>query len=121
MIDEMPAILTFAGPDSWHHLIAPSRTNLTTQNAAALIGSTLSACTGPRSDALNITTLAELAAASIIISNKIANTLFAISALTVFEEARRAARILENNAPTTHPAFKRPFIRSPPHVEGRTI
>ena len=112
MIDEIPAILAFAGPDEWHHLIAPTRTNLTTQGAATLVGSALGACSGPRSDTLNITTLTELAAASIIISNKIANTLFTISALAVFEEARRTARILKNNTPTRHPAFNRPFIRS---------
>lgn len=111
MIDEMPAILAFAGPDKWHHLIAPTRTNLTTQGAATLVGSALNACSGPRSGTLNINTLTELATASIIVSNKIANTLFTISALTVFEEARRVARILENKAPMTHPVFNPPSVR----------
>lgn len=114
MIDETFTILQYAGPASWHHLIAPARTNMSDNAIIATIGSALNACTGPRSLELNLLTLSELSTAANQLANKIANTIFTADAQTIFKDARTAAHLLDATTKTTHPAFVPPFKKIPP-------
>ena len=118
MVDETSIILQYAGPASWHHLIAPARTNMADNAIITNIGSALNACTGPRSTELNILTLAELSVAANLLANKIANTIFTADAQTIFKYARTTAHLLDATAKTTHPAFVPPFKKIQPMMKA---
>ena len=96
MTDETRAALQCAGPDSWHHLIAPTRTfpltDDTIEMAALSMDSTLNC---PYSiDA--IPALTDLAATANILANAIANSQQAAGAQSVFKLTRVAAHALDN-------------------------
>lgn len=109
MTDETFTALHCAGPASWHHLIAPTRTlplNEGTAQAAAL---TMDSACSYRNDLSAIYALTDLAATANILSNAIANTIFATTALDIFKEARTAARVIyvtNKGIPTFAPTFR---------------
>lgn len=95
MTDETFTALNYAGPDSWHHLIAPTRTfplNEGTEQAAAL---SMDSAYDHLNGISAIYPLTDLAATANILSNAIANTIFVANALDIFEEARTTANILD--------------------------
>ena len=106
MVDETFTALHYAGPASWHHLIAPTRTfpiNEGTAQAAAL---SMDSVCGHLNDISAVYALTDLAATANILSNAIANTIFTTTALDIFKEARTAAHILHvinREAPTFTP------------------
>lgn len=109
MVDETPAALAYAGPDSWHHLIAPTRafplTEATIQAAALSMDSTIGANRGIEA----IWALCDLAATSNILANAIANTTFTANARGVFEDARATAHTLDTlneHTPRFTPTFQ---------------
>lgn len=109
MTDETFTALQYAGPASWHHLIAPTRTfPLTEETAQAAALSMDSACPY-RNDISAVYALTDLAATANILSNAIANTIFTTTALDIFKEARTAAHVLHvtnMDTPTFTPTFR---------------
>ena len=96
MTDETRAALQCAGPDSWHHLIARTRTfpltDDTIEMAALSMDSTLNC---PYSiDA--IPALTDLAATANILANAIANSQQAAGAQSIFKLTCVAAHALDN-------------------------
>lgn len=109
MHDETPAALTYAGPDSWHHLIAQTHTfpltEATTQAAALSMDSVPGVSRGIKA----IWALCDLAATSNILANAAANATSTANAREVFEDARSTARtldILNERTPRFNPTFR---------------
>ena len=109
MHDETSLALKQAGPDNWHHLIAPTKTfpltEGTTQFAALAMDSTVGLC---RSIATT-TALADLAGAALVLSNAIANGALAANAQEAFKEARNTANYLDaisSHTPAFTPTFR---------------
>lgn len=108
MVDETFTALQYAGPASWHHLIAPTRTFPLTEGAIQAASLSMDSAYDRLNGISAVYALADLAAAANIISNAIANTLFTTTALDIFKEARIAAHILHvinRNTPTFTPTF----------------
>ena len=106
MSDETFAALQYAGPASWHHLIAPTRTFPLTEFSIHSIAYAMSP--GDRKLGGNepVVQLGALAAAANLTSNAIANAIFTTTALDIFKEARTAAHVLHatnKNTPTFIP------------------
>jgi hypothetical protein len=95
MTDETHAALQCAGPDSWHHLIAPTRTFPLTEFSTHSIAFAMS----PGDRKLNgnepAVQLGILAAAANLTSNAIANSIFTADAHIIFKDARMTAAILD--------------------------
>ena len=94
MIDETFTALQYAGPASWHHLIAPTRTFPLTEFSIHSIAYAMSPGDRKLSDNEPVVLLGALAAAANLTSNAVANKLFVTTALDIFKEARIAAHIL---------------------------
>ena len=95
MNNETRIALRCAGPDNWHHLIAPTKTfpltEGTAQFSALALDSTVGLCRG-----IAVTTaLADLAAVALVLSNAVANSTPATNAREVFKEARATANRLD--------------------------
>lgn len=108
MDDETDAALYFAGPDSWHYLIAPARsfpiTERTIQAAALAIGSTQGTFDGIEA----VYVLCDLAAAANILANAVANAIFTANAQDIFKDARTTAHLLDSlneHSPRYKPTF----------------
>ena len=85
MTDETFTALQYAGPASWHHLIAPTHTfPLTDGTAQAAALSMDSACDHPNGISA-VYALTDLAATANILSNAIANTIFTTVAIPIGE------------------------------------
>ena len=93
-IDETATALRVAGPASWHHLIAPTRTFPLAEETALAAAQSMDAASPYRNDISAIYALTDLAATANILSNAIANTIFTTTALDIFKEARTASHIL---------------------------
>jgi hypothetical protein len=109
MTDETFTALQYAGPASWHHLIAPTRTFPITEETALAAAQSMDAASPYRNDLPAIYTLTDLAATANILSNAIANTVFTATALDIFKEARTAAHVLyiiNRDTPTFNPTFR---------------
>ena len=109
MTDETQAALQYAGPASWHHLIAPTRTFPLTELALQAASLSIDSTYGRLNDISAVYALADLAGTAIILSNAIANTLFTTTALDIFKEARTTAHVLHvinANTPTFTPTFR---------------
>ena len=106
MTDETFSALQYAGPASWHHLIAPTRTFPLTDYAIHSIALAMSPGDRRLSDNDRVVRLGALAAAANLTSNAIANAIFTTTALDIFKEARTAAHVLHainKNTPTFIP------------------
>nr|DAM79866.1 MAG TPA: hypothetical protein [Caudoviricetes sp.] len=95
MTDETYVALQYAGPASWHHLIAPTRTFPLTEFSIHSIASAMSPGDRKLSGNEFVGQLATLAAAANLTSNAIANSIFAADAHTIFKDARMTAAILD--------------------------
>lgn len=95
MSDETFAALQYAGPASWHHLIAPTRTFPLTEFSTHSIAYAMSP--GDRKLGGNepAVQLGALAAAANLTSNAIANSIFTADANTIFKDAYMTAAILD--------------------------
>ena len=95
MTDETFTALHYAGPASWHHLIAPTRTFPLTELSIHSIAFAMS----PGDRKLNsnepVVQLGILAAAANLTSNAIAHNIFAADAHIIFKDARMTAAILD--------------------------
>ena len=115
MTSETYTALQYAGPDSWHHLIAPTRTfpltESTTQAAALTMDSTL----GHFKDNEAIFALADLSATANILSNAIANSTLTADANTIFKDARTTANTLDTT--NKHTPHFTPTFRTYKHFE----
>lgn len=106
MTDETFTALHCAGPASWHHLIAPTRTFPLTEFSIHSIAFAMSPGYEKLSDNDHVVRLGALAAAANLTSNAIANAIFTTTALGIFKEARTAAHVLHatnKNTPTFIP------------------
>lgn len=103
MTDETFTALKYAGPASWHHLIAPTRTFPLTDGTAQAAAQSMDSAYCHRNDISAIYTLTDLAATANILSNAIANTILTTTALDIFKEARNAAHILRATNRDTPP------------------
>lgn len=114
MSDETFTALQYAGPASWHHLIAPTHTFPLTEFSIHSIAFAMSP--GDRRLGNNEPTvrLGVLAAAANLTSNAIANSIFTIDANTIFKEARTTAAILDATNKNL-PQFT-PNVRTYKHV-----
>ena len=109
MTDETHAALQCAGPDSWHHIIAPTRTFPLTDGTAQAAALSMDSACDHLNDISAVYALTDLAATANILSNAIANTIFTTTALDIFEEARTAAHVLHvinKETPTFTPTFR---------------
>lgn len=109
MVDETYAALQFAGPASWHHLIAPTKTFPLTEATIHSAALSMDAVVSNAGSIAPIYALTDLCATSAILSNAIANTTFTRNARDVFEEARLSANLLDvinKNSPTFNPTFR---------------
>ena len=95
MIDETATALRFAGPASWHHLIAPTRTFPLTEFSIHSIAVAMSPGDRRLSDNEPIVQLGALAAAANLTSNAIANSIFTADAHTIFKDAHMTAALLD--------------------------
>lgn len=95
MIDETFTALHYAGPASWHHLIAPTRTFPLTEFSIHSIAFAMSPGDRRLSDNEPVVQLGTLAAAANLTSNAIANSIFTADARTIFKDARMTAAILD--------------------------
>ena len=95
MIDETFTALQYAGPASWHHLIAPTRTFPLTEFSIHSIAFAMSPGDRGLSDNEPMVRLGALAAAANLTSNAIANSIFTADAHTIFNDARMTAAILD--------------------------
>lgn len=95
MIDETFTALQYAGPASWHHLIAPTRTFPLTDHSIHSIAFAMS--TGDRKLSGNepVAQLGILAAAANLTANAIAHSIFTADANIIFKDARMTATILD--------------------------
>lgn len=95
MSDETFTALQYAGPASWHHLIAPTRTFPLTEFSIHSIAYAMSPGDRELSDNEPVVRLGALAAAANLTSNAIANSIFTADANTIFKDARMTAAILD--------------------------
>jgi len=95
MADETFTALQYAGPASWHHLIAPTRTFPLTDYTLHSIALAMSPGDRRLSDNDHVVRLGALAAAANLTSNAIANSIFTADANTIFKDARMTAAILD--------------------------
>ena len=95
MSDETFTALQYAGPASWHHLIAPTRTFPLTEFSTHYIAFAMSPGDRRLSDNEHVAQLGVLAAAANLTSNAIANSIFTADAHTIFKDARTTAAILD--------------------------
>lgn len=95
MSDETFTALQYAGPASWHHLIAPTRTFPLTEFSTHSIAYAMSPGDRRLSDNEPVVQLGALAAAANLTSNAIANSIFTADANTIFKDARMTAAILD--------------------------
>lgn len=95
MSDETFTALHYAGPASWHHLIAPTRTFPLTEFSIHSIACAMSPGDRELSGNEPVVRLGELAAAANLTSNAIANSIFTADAHTIFKDARMTAAILD--------------------------
>lgn len=95
MTDKTHATLQCAGPDSWHHLIAPTRTFPLTEFSTHSIAFAMSPGDRELSGNEPVVQLGILAAAANLISNAIANSIFTADAHIIFKDARMTAAILD--------------------------
>lgn len=95
MTDETHAALQCAGPDSWHHLIARTRTFPITGPSIHFIAVAMSPGDRKLSGNEPVGQLATLAAAANLTSNAIANSIFTADAHTIFKDARMTADLLD--------------------------
>lgn len=95
MTDETFTALHYAGPASWHHLIAPTRTFPLTEFSIHSIAYAMS----PRDRNLSgnepVVQLGALAVAANLTSNAIAHNIFTADAHTIFKDARTTAALLD--------------------------
>lgn len=95
MTDETFTALHYAGPASWHHLIAPTRTFPLTELSIHSIAFAMS----PGDRKLNgnepVVQLGTLAAAANLTANAIAHNIFTADAHIIFKDARMTAAILD--------------------------
>lgn len=109
MTDETFTALKYAGPASWHHLIAPTRTFPLTEGTTQAAALSMDSAYGRPDGISAVYVLTDLAATANILSNAIANTIFTTTALDIFKEARTAAHVLQvinRNTPTFNPTFR---------------
>lgn len=95
MIDETFTALQYAGPASWHHLIAPTRTFPLTEFSIHSIAYAMSPGDRNLSDNEPVVILGILATAANLTSNAIANSIFTADAHTIFKDARTTAGLLD--------------------------
>lgn len=95
MTDETFIALHYAGPSSWHHLIAPTRTFPLTEFSIHSIAFAMSPRDRRLSDNEPVAQLGALAAAANLTANAIANNIFTADAHTIFKDARMTAAILD--------------------------
>ena len=95
MTDETFTALQYAGPASWHHLIAPTRTFPLTEFSIHSIGFAMSPRHIKLSDNEPVVQLGALAAAANLTSNAIAHNIFTADAHTIFKDARMTASLLD--------------------------
>ena len=95
MSDETFTALQYAGPASWHHLIAPTRTFPLTEFSIHSIAYAMSPGDRELSNNEPVVQLGARAAAANLTSNAIANSIFTADANTIFDDARMTAAILD--------------------------
>lgn len=95
MANETFTALQYAGPASWHHLIAPTRTFPLTEFTIHSIAFAMSPGDRRLSDNEPAVQLGTLAAAANFTANAIANNIFVANANTIFKDARTTAAILD--------------------------
>ena len=95
MTDETHAALQYAGPASWHHLIAPTRTFPLTEPSIHFIAFAMSPGDRKLSGNEPVAQLGALAAAANLTSNAIANNVFTADAHIIFKDARMTAAFLD--------------------------
>lgn len=95
MINETFTALQYAGPASWHHLIAPTRTFPLTEFSIHSIAHAMSPGDGKLSGNELMVRLGALAAAANLTANAIANSIFTADAHTIFKDARMVAALLD--------------------------
>ena len=95
MIDETFTALQYAGPASWHHSIAPTRTFPLTGFSIHAIAFAMSPGDRKLSGNERTVQLSYLAAAANLTSNAIANNIFTADAHTIFKDARMTAALLD--------------------------
>ena len=95
MTDETFTALHYAGPASWHHLIAPTHTFHLTEFSIHSIAFALSPGDRGLSGNEPAVRLGALAAAANLTSNAIANSIFTADAQSIFKDARMTAAILD--------------------------
>lgn len=95
MVDETFTALQYAGPASWHHLIAPTRTFPLTDLSIHSIAFAMSPGDRKLSGNEPVTQLGVLAAAANLTSNAIANNTFTADAHIIFKDARMTATLLD--------------------------
>lgn len=95
MTGETFTALKYAGPASWHHLIAPTRTFPLTEFSIHSIAYAMSPGDRELSDNEPVVLLGVLATAANLTSNAIANSIFTADAHTIFKDARMTAAILD--------------------------
>lgn len=95
MVDETFTTLQYAGPASWHHLIAPTRTFPLTDYSIHAIASAMSPGDMELSGNEPVIQLGALAAAANLTSNAIANSIFTADAHIIFNDARMTAALLD--------------------------
>ena len=95
MSDETFTALQYAGPASWHHLIAPTRTFPLTEFSTHSIAYAMSPGDRKLRDNESVVRLGVLATAANLTSNAIANSIFTADAHTIFKDARMTADLLD--------------------------
>ena len=95
MSDETFTALQYAGPASWHHLIAPTRTFPLTEFSIHSIAFAMSPGDRELSGNEPVARLGDLAAAANLTSNAIASSIFGTDANTIFKSIRTAAATLD--------------------------
>ena len=114
MTDETFTALQYAGPASWHHLIAPTHTFPLTDGTAQAAALSMDSACDYINDISAIYALTDLAATANILSNAIANTIFTTTALDIFKEARTIAHVLHvtNRTPQNSNQLSEPTCTS---------
>ena len=95
MVDETYAALQYAGPASWHHLIAPTRTIPLTTHSIHAISFAMSPGSSDLDGSAATCQLGYLSVAANLTANAIANSIFVADANTIFKDARTTATILD--------------------------
>lgn len=106
MKDDIYAAIYFAGPSNWGRLIAPTRYDLGIGEIAIPLTSALNTNRYTRTPGKAITALTNLAAAAVLLSNKIAEDLFITTAQDIYAEALAVARKLDNHDTPPHVWFQ---------------